>query len=67
MINNAYIDDKYLPVNESIVAEYDNNDVMVITKNTDGDFTKNTDVDLIYDEIILGGNPIDYVLVQWKK
>ena len=49
-----------MPVNKSVVAEYGNNDVMVITKNTDGDFIKNTDVDLIYDKIILGVNPIDY-------
>ena len=50
--NNVYINDKYLPVgrsNVSVVAEYGNNDVMVITKNTDGDFIKNTDVDFIYE------------------
>ena len=65
--NNVYIDGKYLPVNEPIVAEHGNNNVMVITKNTDGDFTNNTDVDLIYVKIILGGNPIDYYLGTMEK
>ena len=65
--NNVYIDDKYLPVNEPIVAEYGNNNAMVITKNTDGDFTNNTDVNLIYDKIILGGNPIDYCFGTMEK
>ena len=60
IVNNEYRDDKHLPVgrvNVPVVAEYCNNDVMVIT-NTDGDFIKNTNVDLIYDKIIMGGNPI---------
>ena len=54
-INNEYMDDKHLPVgrvNVPVVAEYCNNDVMVIT-NTDGDFIKNTNVDLIYYEVII--------------
>ena len=50
-----------------IVVDDCNNDVMVITKNTDGGFIKNTNVDLIYDKIILGGNPIDYYFGIMEK
>ena len=62
VVNNVYIDDRHLPVgrvNVLVVAEYCDNDVLVIT-NTDGDFIKNTNVDLIYDIVIRGGNPKYY-------
>ena len=35
------------------------NDVIVIT-NTDGDLTKNNNVKLIYDVVIMRGNPMHY-------
>ena len=53
-------------VNVLVVAEYCDNYVIVIT-NTDGDFIKNTNVNLIYDKIILGGNPKDYYFGTMEK
>ena len=57
IVNTEYIvvdDDKHVPVgriNVLVVAEYCDNDVLVIT-NTDGDFIKNTKADLIYDKTV---------------
>ena len=62
VINSVYIEDKHLSVgrvNVLVVAEYCDNNVLVIT-NTDGDFIKNSNTDLIYDTVIRGGNPKYY-------
>ena len=56
LIDNVYIDDKYLPVGRSSVLvaadNWDNVIYLGITNNTDGDLTKNNNVDLIYDVIM---------------
>ena len=53
-------------IRDRVVAEYCNNDVLVIT-NTYGDFIKNTNVNLIYDKIIMGGTPIYYYSGTMEK
>ena len=63
--DNDYIDDEYVPVGRvSVLVIADNCDNNVIylgiTKNTNGDLTNNTNVDMIYDKVIVGGNPRYY-------
>ena len=63
--NNEYIvvdDDKHLPVERVsvlVVADNCDNDV-IVTINTNGDWTNNTNVDMIYDKVIMGGYPKNY-------
>ena len=66
--DNDYIDDNNIHspvVKVSVLVTADDysdeklKDVIVIT-NTDGDLTKNTNADLIYDIVIMGGNPRYY-------
>ena len=38
-----------------------------VTTETYGDLTKNNNVDLVYDTIIMGGNPMYYSYGTWKK
>ena len=60
VVNNVYIDDKYLPVGRSsVLVVADNCDDVTylgVTTETYGDLTKNNNVDLIYDIVIRGGN-----------
>ena len=64
--NNDYdtnIDDKLLPVGRSsvlVVADKCDNEVthLGVTMNTNGDWIKNTNVDMIYDKVIMEGNPM---------
>ena len=61
-INN---NDKYVPVGRIsvlVVADICDNNVtyLGVTINTNGDWTKNNNADLAYDEIIMGGNPKNY-------
>ena len=59
------IRDRYVPVarvSVLVIADNCDNNVIYlgITKNTDGDLTKNNNVDLVYDKIMMGGNPMYY-------
>ena len=70
--DNDYIDDEYVPVGRSsvlVVADNCNNNVIYlgITSNTDGDLTKNKNVDMIYDKIIMGDNPMYYSYGTMEK
>ena len=58
--NNIFINDNNLP--DVIVEEYNNDKItyMMLTKSTDGDWTKITNMDKVY-EIIKGNNPIKSV------
>ena len=38
-----------------------------VANNTDGDLTKNNNADLVYDKIIMGGNPEHYYYGILKK
>ena len=67
-VNNDYIDNNNinLPVERvSVLVTADTysdeklNDVIVII-NTDGDLTKNINVNMIYDKVIMGGYPKNY-------
>ena len=75
LIKNDYIDDNniHLPVvRVSVLVTADNyrdkkfNDV-IVTINTDGEWTKNTNVDMIYDKVMMGGNPIHYYYGTMEK
>ena len=33
---------------------------VIVTINTNGNWTKNTNVDMTYDKVIMGGNPMHY-------
>ena len=52
-----------------VVADDGDNDVthLGVTINTNGDWTKNTDVDLAYDKIIMGDNPRNYYYGEMEK
>ena len=68
LINNDYIDDNniHLPVARvSVLVTADNNSDeklknVILTMNTNGDCTKNTNVDMTYDKVMMGGNPMHY-------
>ena len=75
LINNDYIDDNniHVPVvRVSVLVTADNysdkklNDV-IVTINTDGDLTKNTNVDMTYDKVMMGVTLCIIIMVQWKK
>ena len=70
VVNNEYSDDKHLPVERVsvlIVADNCDNDV-IVTINTNGDWTNNTNVVMIFDKIIMGGVTLCLIImVQWKK
>ena len=62
---NININDKYVSVGRIfvlVVPDNCDNDVthLSVTINTNGDWTKNNDVDMTYDKIIMGGNPEHY-------
>ena len=64
VVNDNYIDndDKHLPVvriSALVADDYSNESTnyLNVTENTNGDLTKNTDVDMAYDKIIMGDNP----------
>ena len=62
--DNDCIDDENVPVGSSVLVVDDkcNNDVtyLGVTTNTYGDLTKNNNADLIYDIVIMRGNPMYY-------
>ena len=64
VVNNVYIEDKHLSVGRvNVLVVTDNCDDVTylgVTTETYGDLTKNNNVDLVYDKIIMGGNPMYY-------
>ena len=64
VVDNDYIDDKYVPVRRIsvlVVEEYDEKITdFILNKTTDGDQTKINDVDRLYDLIIMWNNPVNY-------
>ena len=57
--DDTVVDDRHLPCDVmDIVEEYDKITYLMLTKNTDGDKTKNTKVDGFYE--LIGNNGVKY-------